>query len=70
MDTVGEGKSGTNGESSIYIYTLSSVRWIAGEKVQYSTGSPVWCSVMIWRDGMGEGREGGYGCIIMTDLCC
>ena len=58
MDIVGEGKSGTNGESSIYIYTLSSVRWIAGENLQCSTGSPVWCSVMIWRDGMGRGVGG------------
>ena len=27
MDTVGEGESGTNGERSISIYTLSSVSW-------------------------------------------
>ena len=58
MDTKGEGESGTNGENSITINTLSGVRWIAGEKLLRSTGSPVWCSVMIWRDGMGEGREG------------
>ena len=27
------GESGTNGEGGINIYTLSGVRWIAGEKV-------------------------------------
>ena len=55
VDTVGEGVSGTNGESSINIYTLSCARWIAGEKSLYSTGSPVWCLAVTWRDGMGRG---------------
>ena len=39
---------------------------MAGEKSLYSTGSPVWCSVMTWRDGMGErreAREGGRECV-------
>ena len=58
MDTVGEGESGTNGENSINIYILSSVRWRACEKLLCSTGSPVRYSVMMWRDGMWEG-EGG-----------
>ena len=31
MNTVGEGESGTNGESSINIYTLLGISWIAGE---------------------------------------
>ena len=57
VDTVGEGESETNGET-INIYTLSGVRWIVGEKLLCSIGSPVWCSVMTWRDGMGE-VEGG-----------
>ena len=63
VDTVGEGESGTNGESSTNIYTLSHVRRISGKKLLYSKGSPVWCSAMIWRDGMGgeEGGEGGRG---------
>ena len=33
---------------------------IAGEKLLGSTGSLVRCSVMTWRDEMGEGREGMY----------
>ena len=32
-NTVREGESGTNGEDSNNIYTLSGVRWIAGEKL-------------------------------------
>ena len=40
MDTVREGESGTNGESSTTIYTLSGVRWVAGEKLLCRTGSP------------------------------
>ena len=62
MDTVGEGENGMNGERSfniyIYIYILLSIRWIAGEKLLYSTRSPVWPSVMAWRDEMRRG-EGG-----------
>ena len=46
VDTVGEGESETNGEISINIYILSGVRWIAGEKLLCSTGSPVWPSEM------------------------
>ena len=33
VDTVGEGESETNGESSTDIYTLSGVRETAGEKL-------------------------------------
>ena len=32
-DTVGEGESGMNEESSINVYTLSSVGWTAREKL-------------------------------------
>ena len=46
VGTAGEGEGGTNGESSINICTLSCVEWIAGEKLLFNTGSPVWCSVM------------------------
>jgi len=46
VDTVGEGESGTNGESSINIYIPSRVKWIADEKLPYNTGSPIWRSVM------------------------
>ena len=40
------------------VYTHSGVGWIAGKKLLCSTGSPVWHSVMTWRDGM-VGGEGG-----------
>ena len=40
------GVSGTNGESSINVYTLLCVKWIVGEKLLCNTGSSVWCSVM------------------------
>ena len=46
VDTVGEGKSGKNGESSIDIYTLLCIKYIASEKLLYNIGSPAWHSVM------------------------
>ena len=46
VDTVGEGESGMNEGTSINIYTLSEIRWIAGEKLLCSTESPVWGSVI------------------------
>ena len=52
VDTVREGARGSNGESTININTLSGVRWLAGEKLLCSRGSPVWCSVMTWSAGM------------------
>ena len=57
VDTVEERESGMNGESSINIYTVSGVRWIAGKKLLCSTGSPVWGYVMTWKDGI-VGRGG------------
>ena len=42
--------------TSIYIH-YQVYTWMAGEKLVCSTRNPVWCSVMTWRDGMGEGRE-------------
>ena len=70
VDTVREGKSGMNGESSINTHTLSCVKRIADEKLLYNKGSPIWCSVMAkrvgWREGM-EAQEGGEICIIMAD---
>ena len=50
-----------NGESGINICTLSGVRWMACEKLLCSTGSPVWCSMMTWRDVMEGGEEGQGG---------
>jgi len=46
LDTAGEGKRGTHGESSINICTRSCVKPIAGEKLLYNTGRPVWHSGM------------------------
>ena len=46
VDVVGKGESGMNGERSINIYTLSCVKWTAGEKFLYNTGSSAWHSVM------------------------
>ena len=43
-DTVREGKSGTNGESSIDIYTLPCMTLIAGEKLQALCDLERWCS--------------------------
>ena len=41
VNPVWEGESGMNGESNINIYTLSSIRWLAYEKLLWRTGSPV-----------------------------
>ena len=46
VSIVGEGKSGTNGESSTNMYTLLCVTQIAGERLLYNTGGPAWHSVM------------------------
>ena len=46
VDTMGEGKSGESGASSINMYILPCVNWRAGEKLLYNTGSPDWHSVM------------------------
>lgn len=48
------------------IYTLSVVRWKAGEKSLFSAGSPIWRSVITWRDGTGGwgGRLGRMGMYI------
>ena len=73
VDTVGEGKSGTNGESSVGICTLQYVKSIAGKKLLYNTGSPAWCSGMTLRGRMGEGREAQKGddiCVIMANFPC
>ena len=56
VDGEREGESGMNGESSISTHTLSCVKWIAGKKLLYNKGSPIWCSVMAK-----SGRIGGRG---------
>ena len=53
------GKSGTNRESSIDIYTLPCVKQIADEKLLFNTGSQAWCSVKTL--GWGEGKEAQEG---------
>ena len=58
-NTEREGQSRGNGESSISIYTLSTVGWTAGEKLLCSRGSPGWCSVMTWRGGMWAKEDSG-----------
>ena len=65
VDTVGQGKSRRNRESSINVYTLSGLKWIAGEKLLCTTMNPIWCSVMTSRVGKGERREGKEG----VDVC-
>ena len=50
MEQLGR-ESGVNREGSINIYTLSCLKWIAGEKLLHNTGSPVWCSVITKRMG-------------------
>ena len=63
---VGEGESGTSGESSINIYTPLGLRWVTSEKLPCSPGSPAWW----WpgRMGSGEGREAQEGGDACTDL--
>ena len=39
VDTVGEGESAMNGESSLDIYTVPCVKQMADEKFLYNTGS-------------------------------
>jgi len=56
--TVREAESEMNGESSINIYTLLCVKWIAGEKLLYKTGSPALCWALWWPGGGEWGREG------------
>ena len=44
------------GESSINVYKLPCAKWIAGEKLLYSAGSPAWWSVMTQKSGIWGGR--------------
>ena len=61
LQTVGEGKSGTNGESSIDIYTLPCAKQTAGVKLLYIARSPARHSVRTERGGMGGGEAGSRG---------
>ena len=63
---MGEGESGTNGESSINLPALSGVRWTAGEKLLCGPGGPVWR-----RDGLGEWEApGGKRVYVLLWLIC
>ena len=46
-----------NGGSSVDIYILPCVQFIAEKKLLYNTGSLAWCSVITERSGVGVGRE-------------
>ena len=75
VDSAWEEESWMHGQSSINIYTLLGVRWRAGDKLQCSTESPVWSSVITCRmGGMGlgvrEAKQGGDAYIIMADSHC
>ena len=71
MDPQGEEERGMNGEGSIDLYTLPSVKQTASGNVLRSRRSSAWCSVMTERGGMcGGGREAPEGrdiCIHMAD---
>ena len=54
----GQGQEGWKIESSIDMYTLWSVSWLASGKLLMSTGSSAWCSGMTQSGGWGE-RCGG-----------
>ena len=64
---------GEGGESSTNIFTMSGIRWRAGGKLLCIAGTPVSCSVMTRKDGMGVSEEAGDDgdvSIIMADLHC
>ena len=46
------GRSRTNWETSIDIYTLSCGKQLTSGKMLCNTGSPAWHFVMTWRDGV------------------
>ena len=71
MDTVGEGESGMDGESSINIDVLSGGRWTAGENVAQGAqpGALWWPAGMGWVEDTEAGKRGDV-CIIMADLHC
>ena len=56
-NTLLEREGGVNTESSINMYTLSTVRWTAGEKLPCSTESP---DFLVLCDDL-EGWDGGKG---------
>ena len=61
VDRVGEGESGTNGESSNNVHTIMS-KINSWWEVSYISGGG--------RGGEGRAQYGGGICIIMADLNC
>ena len=59
VDIVGKKRVGWI-ESSIEIYKPPCVKQITSEKLLYKTGSLTWCSVTIWRCGMGLKMGGRF----------
>ena len=59
MNTVGEGKGGRYGESSIGTYALPYVKWIASGNLLYdaASSSRVLCDNLEGWDGEGGGRK-------------
>lgn len=63
------GESGTNGESSVHVYTLSGIRRTASEKAPVA-GCPVCDDPEGWGEGRGGAREGGDPCTVMAAVGC
>ena len=53
VDTVEEGEDGMTKKSTMEIYTLPYVKWIASRNLLCDTGSSTQCSVTMLRGGMG-----------------
>ena len=74
MDTGGgEGKGGTDGESSMETYTLPYVKYIASVNFLYDSRNSNWGSMTAWGErgvrGGKEVQEGGDLCIPTADSC-
>ena len=69
VDTLGEGETDRNGESTIDMYTLPCATKIAGEKQGAQPGA-LWRPGGVWSRMRREVHKGGDTCIIMADLCC
>ena len=71
VDTIGEGKSGVNGESSIDIYRILCVKQRAGcYMTQGAQPGALWWPRGVRRMEGSEAQVGGDVCIIMADLHC
>ena len=59
MDAAGDGEAGIRSASRLEAWTLAYVKQIAGGNVPCDAGSPVPCSAVTRRGGMGWGWEEG-----------